>query len=49
MDVLKKISRSLGENGYFIIGKDESIPLTYPTMFVPIFPIEKIYQKFNLK
>jgi len=49
MEVLKKISRSLGEYGYFIIGKDESLPLTYPTLFVPIFPIEKIYQKFSLK
>ena len=49
MDVLKKVSRSLGEDGYFIIGKDESLPLTYPTLFVPIFPIEKIYQKFSPK
>jgi chemotaxis protein methyltransferase CheR len=49
MDVLKKISRSLGENGYFIIGKDESLPFTYPTLFVPIFPTEKIYQKFSPK
>ncbi len=46
MNVLKKVSRSLRENGYFIIGKDESLPLTYPTLFVPIFPTEKIYQKF---
>jgi len=49
MDVLKKVSGSLGENGYFIIGKDESLLFTYPTLFVPIFSIEKIYQKFNLK
>jgi chemotaxis protein methyltransferase CheR len=49
MDVLKKISRSLGEDGYLIIGKDESLPFTYPTLFVPIFPTEKIYQKFSLK
>ena len=49
MDVLKKISRSLKEKGYLIIGKDESLPLTYPTLFVPIFPKEKIYQKFSPK
>jgi chemotaxis methyl-accepting protein methylase len=47
--VLKKIAGSLKENGYLIIGKDESLPLTYPTSFVPIFPAEKIYQKFNPK
>ena len=47
MDVLKKIFRSLNERGYFIIGKDEVFPLTYPTLFGPIFPIERIYQKFN--
>jgi chemotaxis methyl-accepting protein methylase len=49
MNVLKKIFSSLNEEGYLIIGKDESLPLAYPTLFVPIFPIEKIYQKFNLK
>ncbi len=49
MSVLKKIARSLNEEGYFIIGKDESLPLTYPTLFVPIFPTERIYQKFNPK
>jgi hypothetical protein len=32
--------------GHLIIGKDESLPLTYPTLFVPIFSKEKIYQKF---
>ena len=46
-DVLKKISISLNEKGYLIIGKDESPPLIYPTLFVPIYPSEKIYQKFN--
>ena len=45
--VLKKISTSLNEKGYLIIGKDESLPLVYPALFVPIFPTEKIYQKFN--
>ena len=49
MSVLKKIARSLNEEGYLIIGKDESLPLTYPTLFVPIFPTEKIYQKFDKK
>lgn len=49
MSVLKKIARSLNEEGYLIIGKDESLPLTYPTLFVPIFPTERIYQKFNKK
>jgi chemotaxis methyl-accepting protein methylase len=49
MNVLKKIARSLNEGGYLIIGKDESLPLAYPTLFVPIFPTERIYQKFNPK
>jgi chemotaxis methyl-accepting protein methylase len=49
MDVLKKIARSLNKGGYLVIGKDESLPLTYPTLFVPIFPTERIYQKFNPK
>jgi chemotaxis protein methyltransferase CheR len=49
MNVLKKIAASLKENGYLIIGKDECLPLTYPTLFVPIFPTEKIYQKFSPK
>jgi chemotaxis methyl-accepting protein methylase len=49
MSVLRKIAASLKENGYLIIGKDESLPLTYPTLFVPIFPTEKIYQRFNPK
>jgi chemotaxis methyl-accepting protein methylase len=49
MNVLKKIARSLNEGGYLIIGKDESLLLTYPTLFVPIFPTERIYQKFNPK
>lgn len=49
MNVLKKIAASLKEDGYLIIGKDESLLLTYPTLFVPIFPTERIYQKFNPK
>jgi len=47
IDVLKKIANSLQEKGYLLIGKDESIPLTYPTLFVPVFPTEKIYKKFS--
>jgi chemotaxis methyl-accepting protein methylase len=47
MSVLRKIAASLKEDGYLIIGKDEFLPLTYPTLFVPIFPTEKIYQKFS--
>lgn len=49
IDVLKKIALSLKEKGYLVIGKDEALPLTYPTLFVPVFPAEKIYQKFNLQ
>ena len=48
MDVLRKIATSLIEAGYLVIGKDESLPLTYPTLFVPVFPTEKIYQKFTM-
>ena len=48
LDVLKKIFRSLNERGYFIIGKDEVLPLTYPTLFVPVSSTEKVYQKFSL-
>ncbi len=47
MDMLKKIGGSLREKGYLVIGKDESLPLTYPTLFVPVFPMEKIYKKFG--
>ena len=46
ISVLRKIAASVKDNGHLIIGKDESIPLNYPTLFVPIFPTEKIYQKF---
>ncbi len=47
MDVLKKIAGSLREKGYLAIGKEESLPLTYPTLFVPVFPMEKIFKKFS--
>ena len=46
-EVLKKVSASLKEEGYLVIGKDESLPLTYPTLFVPVFLTEKIYRKFT--
>ena len=46
IDVLKKIFRSLKEVGYLVIGWDELLPLTYPTLFIPAYPQEKIYQKF---
>ncbi len=47
MDVLKKVFRSLKDRGYMVIGKGESLPLHYPTLFVPAFPEERIYQKFQ--
>ncbi len=47
MDCLGKIAESLQEKGYLMIGKDESLPFTYPTLFVPVFPTEKIYKKLK--
>jgi chemotaxis methyl-accepting protein methylase len=47
INVLKKIFSSLKEAGYLVIGWDESLPLTYPTLFIPAYPQEKIYQKFS--
>ena len=47
LGILRKIAAGLKENGYLIIGKDEFPLLTHPALFVPIFPNEKIYQKFN--
>jgi len=46
ISVLKRVSNSLKEMGYLVIGWDESLPLTYPTLFIPAYPQEKIYQKF---
>ena len=46
INVLKKIFSSLKEVGYLVIGWDESLPLIYPTLFIPAYPQEKIYQKF---
>ncbi len=45
--VLKKFFSGLKDDGHLIIGWDESLPLTYPTLFIPAYPKEKIYQKFN--
>ncbi len=45
--VLKKLATCLNDHGYLIIGKDETLPFTYPTLFIPIFQSEKIYKKFN--
>lgn len=47
IDVLKKIAASLRGKAYLVIGKDESLPLTYPTLFVPALPTQKIYQRFT--
>lgn len=49
IEVLKKIASSLSEKGHLVIGKDESLPLTYPTLFVPVSSKDKVYQKFNPK
>jgi len=48
IEVLKKIASSLKEKGYLVVGKDETLPLTYPTLFVPFSQAERIYQKFYL-
>jgi chemotaxis protein methyltransferase CheR len=47
IQVLKKISTGLRGEGYLVIGKEEDLPLTYPTLFVPVFQKERIYQKFG--
>jgi chemotaxis protein methyltransferase CheR len=46
-DVVKRISAGLKDGGYLSIGKTETLPLMYPTLFVPIYPKERIYQKFG--
>ncbi len=45
-EVLKKICSSLKGKGYLVIGKEECLPLTFPTLFVPMIPSLNIYQKF---
>jgi chemotaxis protein methyltransferase CheR len=47
IEVLKKMATSLKEKKFLVIGKEENLPLTYPTLFVPVFQDEKIYQKFS--
>jgi len=45
--VAKKIASSLNRHGYLVIGKDEVLPLMYPTLFRPVLPETKIYEKFG--
>lgn len=47
IDALKKVFLSLRVGGYLVIGRDESLPLTYPTLFIPAFPKERIFKKFG--
>ncbi len=47
LEVLGKIFGSLGGEGYLFIGKDELLPLAYPTLFVPVSSAERVYQKFS--
>lgn len=44
---LRKIFESLRPEGILVIGKEESLPLHYPTLFTPIFSSERIYRKFE--
>ncbi|MBM4338912.1 MAG: protein-glutamate O-methyltransferase CheR [Deltaproteobacteria bacterium] len=46
--VLKKLAEGLNEKGFLVIGKDEILPLMYPTLFVPFSKAQGIYQKFSL-
>jgi chemotaxis methyl-accepting protein methylase len=48
IEILKKIFMCLGEQGSLVTGSDESIPLTYPTLFTPVFPKQKIFRKLTL-
>jgi len=48
IEILKKIFVCLREEGYLVTGSDESIPLTYPTLFTPAFSKQKVYQKLIL-
>jgi len=45
--VHKKLAASLNEKGFLVIGKDETLPLIYPTLFVPFSKAEGIYKKFS--
>ena len=44
--IIKKIAQSLKREGYLVIGREETIPLIYPTLFISIHPAENIYKKF---
>lgn len=46
MEVVKRIGFILNEKGYMVIGKEESLFPTFPTLFISLFPAQKIYQKF---
>jgi chemotaxis protein methyltransferase CheR len=48
IEALRRIFNTLKDDGYLIIGNEESLPLTYPTLFVPVFSSQKIFQKFRL-
>jgi chemotaxis protein methyltransferase CheR len=45
INVLRRIAESMNPDGFLLIGKDEALPLHYPTLFVPEFEKEKIYHK----
>jgi chemotaxis methyl-accepting protein methylase len=47
IEILKKMVTSLKEKKFLVIGKEENLPLTYPTLFVPAFLNEKIFEKFS--
>ncbi len=43
---MRKISASLADSGFLVIGKNERLPLHYPALFVSAFG-PSIYQKFG--
>jgi len=47
IEVLKKMVTSLKEKKFLVIGKEENLPLAYPTLFIPAFSKEKIYERFS--
>jgi chemotaxis protein methyltransferase CheR len=47
VEILKKIAHSIRNEGYLVIGKEETLPLAYPTSFVSAFPTERIYKAFT--
>jgi chemotaxis protein methyltransferase CheR len=48
IEALKRFAAGLKEEGYLVVGNEESLPLTYPTLFVPGFAGQNICQKFRL-